>query len=104
MSMPAHLGRRIRLLRECEAGQSLIEYAIAIALVALSLILVLLALRGAVGGVLNGTATTVSRRASSAGYGQSRGSPGRGGNPGQGSNPGDSSATGSDSSGAGSQQ
>ena len=36
MSMPAHLGRRIRLLRRCEAGQSLIEYAIAIALVAVS--------------------------------------------------------------------
>ncbi len=99
--MPAHLSRRVRLLRQCEAGQSLIEYAIVIALIAMSLILVLLALRSGIGGVLNGTAATVSRQASSAGYGQSGGSPGGGGGSGRGSNPGDSSAAGSDSSGAG---
>ncbi len=103
MSMPAHLGGRIRLLCECEAGQSLIEYAIAIALIAVTLILALSVLRSAAGGVLNGTAETVSRQASSSGYGQSGGSPGGGGNAGRGSGSGDSSATGSDSSGAGAQ-
>ncbi len=98
MSMPAHFARRIRLLGDCEAGQSLVEYAIA--LIAVTLIVALLALRNGVGGVLSGTAATVSRQASSSGYGQSGGSPGGGGNAGRGSNPGDSSGTGSDSSGA----
>ncbi len=98
--MPAHFARRIRLLGDCEAGQSLVEYAIAIALIAVTLIVALLALRNGVGGVLSGTAATVSRQASSSGYGQSGGSPGGGGNAGRGSNPGDSSGTGSDSSGA----
>ncbi len=102
--MPADLGRRIWLLCECEAGQSLIEYVIAIALIAVTLILALLALRSAAGGVLNGTAATVSTQASSPGYGQSGGGPGRGGNAGRGSNPGDSSAAGSDSSGASTQR
>ena len=78
MSMPAHLGRRIRLLRRCEAGQSLIEYAIVIALIAVGLIAVLSLLRSAAGGVLNGTAATVSRQASSSGYGESGRSPSRG--------------------------
>jgi len=102
MSMPAHIGRRIRLLRRCEAGQSLIEYAIAIALIAVTLIVVLLGLRSAAGGVLNGTAATVSRQASSSGYGESGGSRSRG-SPGTPS-PGDSSGSGSDSSGASSQR
>src|SRR3954447_1426638 len=103
MSMLAHLGRRIRLLRQCEAGQSLIEYAIVIALIAVGLIAVLSLLRSAAGGVLSGTAETVSRQSSSGGYGSSGGSASRGGSSG-GSNPGDSSATGSDSSGAGAQR
>jgi Flp pilus assembly pilin Flp len=102
--MPAHLGRRIGLLCQGEAGQSLTEYAMAIALIAVTLIVALLALRNGVGGVLNGTAATVSRQASSSGYGQSGGSPGGGGNASRGSNPGDSSGTASDSLGASTQR
>jgi Flp pilus assembly pilin Flp len=100
MGKLALLVRRIRLLHRCEAGQSLTEYAIAIALIAVTLIVALLALRNGVGGVLNGTAAAVSHQASSSGYGQSGGNPGGGGNAGRGPKPGDSSGTGSDSSGA----
>ena len=99
LSIPADLGGRFRLLRRSEAGQSLTEYAIAIALIAIGLIAVLSLLRSAAGGVLNGTAATVSRQASSGGYGQSGQS---GGSSSQGGpSPGDSSGSVGDSSGAG---
>jgi Flp pilus assembly pilin Flp len=97
--MPVRLGRCIRLLRRGEAGQSLIEYAIVIALIAVGLIAVLSLLRSAAGGVLNGTAETVSRQSSAGGYGSSGGSPSRG-RP----DPSDSSGGGNDSSGVGTQR
>ena len=114
MSMPAHsrllsgttvaaaVRRLIRFLRRCEAGQALIEYAIMAALIAVSLVVVLSALRNAVGGVMNGTASAVSSQASG-GYGPPGGSPSLhvGPVPPATPDPGDSSVTDNDSSGVG---
>jgi Flp pilus assembly pilin Flp len=66
--------RLIRLLRRCEAGQGLVEYALVLALVAMGLIGVLLAFRNALGGALNTTSGAISVQAGS-GYGGPGASP-----------------------------
>jgi Flp pilus assembly pilin Flp len=115
MSRPAHsrpLGviavgriavRLIRLLRRCEAGQGLVEYALMLALVAMGLIGVVLAFRNALGGALNTTSGAISVQAGS-GYGGPQASPSPPIGPSSPVTPEptpDSSAAGKDSSGAG---
>jgi Flp pilus assembly pilin Flp len=88
--------RLLRLLRRCEAGQGLVEYALVFALVAMGLLGVLLAFRNAIGGALNAPAGAISVQAGS-GYGSPAASP----SPVTPEPTPDSSAAGKDSSGAG---
>jgi Flp pilus assembly pilin Flp len=79
-------------LRTDAAGQGLIEYAVMLALVAITLIGVLLLLRNSVGGVLNTTSQAVS---------PSSGNPGPAGPPPAASSNPKPDSTSSDSSGEG---
>ncbi len=56
----------IRRLRTCEAGSSVVEYGLLIAVLAVALVGILRVFRNTVGGITNRTAVTVSVQAAGA--------------------------------------